>query len=199
MATTANRPAGLNRTLLTLAGVILVLGGAYVLTRGLGLIPAIGPVPAQDPAAALLPAGTSVQPWVPYAVIAAAVVIGALCLLWLVAQTGRRRERSQTWRLGGDPGRGTTLLNTDAAAAAFADEVEAYPGVQRASAAITGARSQPLLHLTLTTESDTQVSDLRTRIHTEALPRLRAALELDELPAEILLRLGTAAPAHRTP
>lgn len=198
MATTANRPAGLNRTLLTLTGLILLLGGVYVVTRSLGAIPAVGPLPAQDAAAPLVPAGATVQPWVPYAVTAVAVVIGVLCLLWLVAQTGRRRERSQTWHLGADPGPGTTSIDTDAAAAAFANEVEAYPGVQRVSAAITGARAQPNLHLTLTTESDTDISALRTRIHTEALPRLRAALELDDLPAEILLRLGTAPPAHRT-
>lgn len=198
MATTANRPAGLNRTLLTLIGLVLVLGGAYVATRSLGLIPSIGPLPAQDATAPLVPAGPTVQPWVPYVVIAVAAVIGVLCLLWLVAQTGRRRERSQTWRLGGDPGRGTTLMDTDAAAAAFSEDVESYPGVQRASAAITGARAQPNLHLTITTGSDTGITALRTRIHTEALPRLRAALELDDLPAEILIRLGTAPPAHRT-
>jgi hypothetical protein len=194
---TANRPAGLNRTLLTLTGLVLLLGGAYVVTRGSGLIPAIGPLPAQDPTAALLPTGTTVQPWVPYAVIVAAAVIGVLCLLWLAAQIGRRRERGRTWRLGGDPGRGTTLIDADTAAAAFADEVGAYPGVQRAGAAITGSRTEPLLHLTLTTTGDGHVADLRTRIDTEALPRLRAALELDDLPAEVLVRLGTAPAAHR--
>ena len=48
----------------------------------------------------------------------------------------------------------------------------------------------------MTTEDDVSVTDLRQRIATEALARLRAALEIDEIPTEILLRLGTA-PAHR--
>ncbi len=186
-----NRPAGLNRALLTLVGVILLLGGAYVLTRGFGLIPAIGPIPAPDPATPLAAPGTTVQPWLPYAVIAAAAVIGLLCLLWLAAQLGRRRENSQTWRLPGDQTAGLTRLNTDAAAAACAEEIGSYHGVQRAAAAITGSRSHPRLHLTLTTTEDASVTELRHRIDTEALTRLRQALELDNLPTEILLRLGT--------
>jgi hypothetical protein len=34
------------------------------------------------------------------------------------------------------------------------------------------------------------VNELRDRIDTDALPRLRQALELDALPTEILVRLG---------
>jgi hypothetical protein len=196
MPATPNRPARLNRGLLTLVGILLLLGGAYTLTRGLGLPPAIGPFPAQDPGAALVAGGLAVPTWVVYVVIVAAVVIGVLSLLWLVAQIGRRRASSQTWRLPGDHSGGTTMLDTDAAAAAVAEDIEAYPGVHRAGAAITGDRTRPFLHLTVTTEDDVSLTDIRQRIATEALTRLRAALEIDELPTEILLRLGTA-PANR--
>jgi hypothetical protein len=140
---TPNRPAGLNRSLLTVIGLLLVLAGAYVLARGLGLL---GP----DTVGRLGPGG-ALQPWVPYVVIVVAAVIGLLCLRWLVAQTGRRAS-SETWRMSTDRDRGTTRLDTGSAASAFADEIETYTGVGSASAVITGARAQPELHLTLAVE-----------------------------------------------
>jgi len=185
---TPNRPAGLNRGLLTAIGILLLLGGGYVVARGLGLLTPVGG-PTQDSGSPLLPAGTTLQPWVPYAVIAAAVVIGLLCLRWLVAQTGRRAS-SQTWRMSAGEDRGTTRLDTSSAASAFADEIETYSGVSSASAVITGGRAQPELHLTLSVEEHASVNELRDRVDTDALPRLRQALELDELPTEILVRLG---------
>ncbi|WP_181784611.1 alkaline shock response membrane anchor protein AmaP [Pseudonocardia pini] len=191
MATTPNRPAGLNRSLLTVVGVMLLLGGAYTLLRGFGL------VPTHDRAATLLPTDPTVPSWLPYAVIAGAVVVGVVCLFWLAAQVGRRRTSSQTWRLPGEGANGTTMLDTDAAADAVAEEIDSYPGVRRTVAAITGGRTEPFLHLTVTTEDDAAVTDLRSRIATDALPRLRAALEIEDLPTEILLRLGTGGPAHR--
>jgi hypothetical protein len=190
MPATPNRPAGLNRSLLTLVGVLLLLAGGYILARGLGLLPGIGPIPTQDPGTTLVPTGTSAQPWVPYPVIAIAVVIGIGCVLWLLAQTGRRRASSQTWRMTGDPGQGATLLSTDAAATAFAAEIETYPGIQRAAAAITGDRTQPFLQLTVTTAAETSITELRRKIDIDALTHVREALELDDLPAEILLRIG---------
>jgi hypothetical protein len=39
---TPNRPAGLNRGLLTLIGIPLLLGGGYVAARGLGLLTRVG-------------------------------------------------------------------------------------------------------------------------------------------------------------
>jgi hypothetical protein len=191
---TPNRPAGLNRALLTVIGILLLLGGGYVVARGLGLLTRVG-WPAQDSGSPLLPAGTTLQPWVPYAVIALAVVIGLLSLRWIVAQTGRRAS-SQTWRIGSDQDRGTTRLDTSSATSAFADEIETYTGVSSASAVITGARAQPELHLTLSVEQYASVNELRDRVDTDALPRLRQALELDELPTEILVRLGAKRAAN---
>jgi hypothetical protein len=49
-----------------------------------------------------------------------------------------------------------------------------------------------------TPEAGTDIAPLRERINTHALPRLRAALELQHLPTDLLLRLDTTAPARRT-
>lgn len=198
---TPNRPAPLNRSLLTVFGLILLLGGAYVVLRGLGLLGrnTIGQLglPVQDQQTALLPSGVTVQSWVPYVVIVVAVIVGLLCLRWLFAQT-RRRAVAQTWRLTGDRDKGTTRLDTSTAASAFAAEVQSYTGVHSASAVITGGRLDPELHLTLTVEDQEPVSEVRARIASQALPRLRAALELESLPTESLVRLSSAQPSSRT-
>lgn len=121
-----------------------------------------------------------------------------LCPRWLLAQV-RRRSTNTTWHLSRDPGHGATHLDTSIAAAALADEVAAYIGITAASATITGPRSRPELHLRVTTEDQAPVSELRERIDTHALPRLRHALECAVLPTEVLIRAGatpTSARAH---
>jgi len=185
---TPNRPARLDRALLTLTGVILLLGATYVLLRGTGVLASL--LNGQPAADGLAPAALSGPWWLPYAAISVAALIGVLCLMWLLAQVGRRRAGSESWHLPTDPAGGSTVLDADAAATAVAAEIEDYPGVRRTRAAITGSRSRPRLHLTVTTEVDTPVTELRERIAGEALPRLRAALDIQDLPTEILVRLG---------
>jgi len=177
-----NRPARLNRTLLALLGLLLVLAGAF----GLGLL--TGLLPALDPTTPLVPTGVTVQNWVPYLAIVVAVLLGLLCLRWLLAQA-LRRPKTSTWRLPVDSGRGTTRLDTDHAAAAA--DIATYPGVAKATATLTGPRPQPVLHLEVSTETGTRIGPLRDRITTHALPRLRHALDLDTLPTDLLLRLDT--------
>lgn len=203
MATTApaprtpNRPARLNRALLTLIGLVLILAGAYVLLRSLGVLARLALLPAQDPAATLLPADIDVAGWVPYVVIAGAVVVGLLCLRWLVAQT-RRRTTGETWRLHADGDHGMTRLDTSTAASALAAEIETYTGMHSASAVISGPRAQPELHLWLAVEEQAPLGELRERIDTHALPRLRQALELDALPTETIVRLAAKPQSSRT-
>jgi hypothetical protein len=64
--------------------------------------------------------------------------------------------------------------------------------VHKASARLAGSRAQPALHLVVATEDRADISGLRKRIDTEALPRLRHALDIDTLPADLLLRLDQA-------
>lgn len=193
---TPNRPAGLNRSLLTLIGLLLVLAGLAVGVLGLGLLANRTPVAVPSPGDPLLPQNLSLASWVPYVVIVVAVLVGLGCLRWLVAQTNRRPV-AQTWRLPTEAGQGRTEVDSDVAAAAFVAEVETYPGVARAAAYITGSHAQPAVHLTLTTTDQAPVDELRERIDTIALPRLREALELDSVAAEVLIRLGTRQPANR--
>lgn len=182
-----NRPARLNRVLIALLGLALAGGGGTALALGLGQLR--DALPALDPAAPLIPANIAVQPWVPYLTAAAAIAVGLLCLRWLLAQA-LRRPKTGTWRLpGDDPTQGTTRIDTDVAAAALATEIENYRGVHSATAHLAGTRTTPTLHLIISTEADTPLSPLRDHIANQAIPRLRHTLELDTLPAELLLRI----------
>ncbi|MDQ2709723.1 MAG: alkaline shock response membrane anchor protein AmaP [Actinomycetota bacterium] len=185
---TPNRPARLNRTLLGLLGLILGLAGIFGLLLGLGALR--GVLPRLDPSARLVPTEIVTAPWVPYLSSAVAVIVGLLCLRWLLAQA-LRRPKTTTWRLPVEPGRGSTRLDTDAAADAVAADIAAYPGVAKTIATLTGARPQPELHLIVSTETGTPIGPLRERITTHALPRLCRALELDTVRTDLILRLDT--------
>lgn len=189
MAST-NRPARLNRTLLAAVGVLLLLAGALGAAAGTGLLRTL--LPAIDPAVPLLPAGIAPPPWATYAAVAVALVVGLLALRWAVAQI-RRRLRTDTWRLPAariqDTDRGTTTIDSDDVADAFAADIETYPGVLSARAALTGPRHRPDLHLEITAGTDVELADLRGRIADHALPRLRSAMDIDGLHADLVLRL----------
>ncbi len=190
-----NRPARLNRSLLALLGLVLTAAGAFVLAFGFGMLGAV--LPGLDPTAPLIAPTAGVQPWVPYLAVAAMVVLGLLCLRWLIAQA-LRRPKTGTWRLHDDRTRGITRIDADVAADALADDVETYPGVNEATADLTGTKLEPVLHLVVTTEQNTLIGPLRTRIAEHALARLRQALELEGLTADLLLRIDAAKPSTRT-
>jgi hypothetical protein len=173
-----NPPARLNRGLLAVVGLLLLAAGAGGLAVGFGLLPAV------DPRSPLVPRPIALTGWAPYAAVACSVVLGLLALRWLLAQAGRRPSGS-VWELGG------TALPTSAAAAAVAHDITAYRGVSAATATLAGPRTAPTLHLDVAVATDASVADLRRRITDEALPRLREALELDDIPAQLVLRLDT--------
>lgn len=184
-----NRPARLNRTLLAVTGLVLVALSAFPLLLAFGPLARVLPMfSAQAP---LIWPGTPMPFWLPYLTIVVTLLVGTGCLRWLLAQT-RQAPPSRTWRLVAEAGRGVTHLDTSHAASAIAEDVQAYRGVAKATATLTGPRAQPRLRLTVDTETATAINPLRQRITDHALPRLRQALELDQLPTELLLRLDTA-------
>ena len=183
-----NRPARLNRTVLSLLGLLCLAAGGIVLLVGTGLLGDLLPVLADAP---LLPPGLVLAGWVPAAVAAVAIIIGLLALRWLIAQT-TRRPASSNWQLSPDTSTGTTHIDSDAAARPLADEIEDYPGVRSATARLTGPHQHPHLYLRVSADDHADISDLRRRIDDDAIPRLTQAMNLPALPADMLLRLVTA-------
>lgn len=183
-----NRPARLNRTLLFVTAVVLLAAAAFVLLTATGVLRLV------DRGAALTPPTLDLPAWAPWATVVVAVVLGLLALRWLLAQT-QRRAKTGTWRLGDRDG-DITRLDAQTAVGPLVDEVESYDGVHRASARLAGTSARPTLYLSVGTEDAADVTALRYRIDTEAVPRLCQALDLDHLPAEVLIRLDDARSAR---
>lgn len=183
-----NRPARLNRAILAILGLLTLVVGAIVVLTGTGVLAAVLPIRADVP---LLPADLSLPGWVPWAGAAIAGVIGLLALRWLIAQA-IRRPASSDWQLASDTHAGATHIDSDTAAAPLAEEIAEYPGVQAATARLTGPRQHPHLYVRVSVDDRADISDLRHRIDNDAIPRLTQALDLPALGADVLLRLDAA-------
>jgi hypothetical protein len=187
--TSLNRPARLNRCLLAIIGVTLVTGGGLAMATSLGWLPV-------DPATTLAP-GTDLPPtWALYAIAATAVLLALLCLRWLAAQL-TRKPKTHTWRIEDDPQHGYTELAARIATTPFTADVTTYPGIHTAHADLTGPQHSPTLAVIVTTEHDADLADIRHRLDTHGLPRLRNALELAFLPMALEFRFTTN-PGART-
>ncbi|HEY3879093.1 MAG TPA: hypothetical protein VGM12_10890 [Trebonia sp.] len=185
-----NRPARLNRVVLLVTGLILLAAGAFELGTRYGLLHL---VPRHQ---ALTFLDGPFPRWAAYVTLAAAIVAGLAALRWLAAQASRR-PRTGSWRLSAEPGRGATVLHADSAAQPLAADIETYDGVRAAAAWLTGPRHHPALYLHVRTEYDADLTALRQQIAGHALPRLRRALELDELPSATLITPTQAATRTR--
>ncbi|MET8846033.1 alkaline shock response membrane anchor protein AmaP [Amycolatopsis sp. NPDC004625] len=179
-----NRPARLNRALLTLIGLILLAAGGFAVATHFGKLRLLAPDTPLVPGTARPPG------WVWYVIAASAVISGLLLLRWLGAQLARN-PKTHTWRFGTEPDRGTTELAPGTAVEPFLAEIRAYPGVHAAHATLAGTRETPALALVLTAEQDGELSTIRDRLDTHGLPRLRQALDLDILPVTIEFRFTT--------
>ncbi|MFI0813411.1 alkaline shock response membrane anchor protein AmaP [Streptomyces echinatus] len=151
-----------NRSLLVLAGLLLLGGGLLILFSGLDLyrrhdlVPPAG-WPLLTPDDVLLGSADrarwSSQGWWWWpAVIAALVLTALLALWWLLAQLIRRHPGSLP--VGGTPPQEGVELRDRALSDAIATEAGALPGVDHATVRITGrpARHRTHVRLTLTPE-----------------------------------------------
>lgn len=186
-------PDRLNRTILTLLGLLLLGAGAYGLARGYD---AFGERQAADPVL-----GDTLRDFVGrnddwFWPVAAAVslLVAWLGLRWLVAQV--RAPTVSRLPVASDPERGSTELSAPGAAAALAGDIEEYAGVRAARARVVADGAEPAVEVMVEVHDDADVAVVRTRIEEHALPRFASALEVAHLRARVHLRL--AEPGGRT-
>ena len=78
------------------------------------------------------------------------------------------------------------------------DDVESHPGILASDALLHGSATAPGLRLGVTTENRADPGLVRAEIETEALPRLRRALELEKIPTVLRLQFSRAFDRHLT-
>jgi hypothetical protein len=188
--------ARISRTGLLIVGLILLLGAGAVIARSLNASTTV----LGNSHAPLL-TGTQVEyptknSWVWPAAAAGSFVIALLALWWMAAQSRTGAVR----RLPLEPDRlhGTTTLRADAATSAMTGELDSYPSIRASDALLHGSATAPGLQLGVTAENRADPGLVRVDIETEALPHLRRALELDEIPTVLRLQFSRAFDRHLT-
>jgi hypothetical protein len=172
-----------NRTGLGLLGLGLLLAGAALTTVSLGLF---GHNNAAQP---IYPPQAQryihEHSWIWSVVAATAVIIGLLCLRWLLVQP--RRDTLRQVRIDSDrtsePGAGRTLVLSAAVANIAEDELAPQSGVRRVSAALSGSPDQPEIWITLVADPVANLAHLRDHLSEKSLRSIRSALGQPQLTA----------------
>ncbi|MFF5547965.1 alkaline shock response membrane anchor protein AmaP [Streptomyces olivaceoviridis] len=196
--------SALNRTLLALAGLILLGGGLLVLFAGLDLyrrhdlIPPAGwplIIPDDVLLASADRARWSGQGWWWWpAVIAALALAALLALWWLLAQLSRRRPGGLP--VGGTPPQEGVVLRDRALSDAIATEADALPGVKRAAVRITGRPGRPRTHVTLTLTPEGAPGATIGALCEGPISTARRSTGLPDMPTDVRLQVAHHKP-HR--
>jgi hypothetical protein len=186
--------ARVSRIGLAIIGVILLLGAGAVLARSLNASTSV----LGNAHAPLLTHGqvqyATKNSWVWPVVAAASFLIAVLALWWMDAQT--RTGAVRRMPLEPDRVHGTTTLRADAATGAMTDELKSHPNILAADALLHGSSTTPGLRLGVTAENRADPRLVRAGIENGALPHLRSALELDEIPTVLRLQFSRAFDRH---
>ena len=176
--------ARLNRTWLTILGVLLVLLGAVGLLLATGRAAALlrstglGWTPPQT-GQRLFGDATATAfglTWVVVLTAVVAVVLGLLGLGWLLAQVPRKHE-AKPFRLHDDAETGLTRIDASVVTGAVEAQAKSLPGVSGASAVLRGSVERPELTLRVTVDDRTPVLDVLERLHREVAGDLAGALD----------------------
>ncbi|MFD8818864.1 alkaline shock response membrane anchor protein AmaP [Streptomyces sp. NPDC059627] len=194
-----------NRSLLALAGLVLLGGGLLILFAGLDvyrrhdLVPPAG-WPLTTPHDVLLGSADrarwSSQGWWWWpAVIAVLVLVVLLALWWLLAQLRRRRPGALP--VGGTPPREGIELRDRALSDAIAAEAGALPGVEHAAVRITGRPAHPRTRVRLTLASQATPGTVLDALCEGPLRTARRSTGSSHQPTEVRLQVTGHKP-HRT-
>lgn len=178
------RSNGVNRTGLTLIGLLLAAAGVSGLLLSTGVF---GPDLVSSPVLPdLVRRFAADTPWFWWAAAAVCLLLALLGARWLLAQL--RTDRSGQMDLTTDPTDGLTHLHAGALTAAVEDDTATIRGVTGASAHLVDHRGQRL-QLVVDVADYADITDVRAGLEEQVVPHLRQALDTD-LPVDIELRPG---------
>ncbi|MFJ2564536.1 alkaline shock response membrane anchor protein AmaP [Streptomyces sp. NPDC087568] len=194
----------LNRSLLALAGLVLLGGGLLILFAGFDvyrrhdLAPPAG-WPLTTPDDVLLGSADrarwSSQGWWWWpAVIAALALVALVALWWLLAQLRRRRPGGLS--VGGIPPQEGVELRDRALSDAIAAEAGALPGVEHAAVRITGRPAHPRTRVRLTLTPHRAPGAALAALCEGPLRTARRSTGFPDMPTEVRLQVARHKP-HR--
>ncbi|MGI3779875.1 MAG: hypothetical protein ACRYG2_03780 [Janthinobacterium lividum] len=197
----------LNRTWLTILGVLLLLVGAAGLLLSIGQAASLTrqtglgwtPPPPDRQVVGSATSGAFGLTWVVLVTVAVAVVIALLALAWLIAQIPRANA-AKPFRLHDDARTGLTRVESDVLTDAVEAQVKSLPGVNGASAVLRGTAERPDLTLRVTADDRTDVSALLGRLHDQVAADLGDALDtrLGRLGVQVEVAAGKSGSDHIT-
>ncbi|WP_086710342.1 alkaline shock response membrane anchor protein AmaP [Streptomyces antimycoticus] len=120
-------------------------------------------------------------------VIAALAVLFVLALCWFLAQLRRRRLQEVLVETGDGEG---ALLRGRALEAVLLADAESLDGVERAHVLLRGRRTTPEARMGLVLEPRAEPTLTLDALRAEALERARSSAGLEQLPAEVRLRVA---------
>ncbi|MFJ5971334.1 alkaline shock response membrane anchor protein AmaP [Streptomyces sp. NPDC093060] len=193
-----------NRSLLALAGLVLLGGGLLILFAGLDiyrrydLVPPVG-WPLTTPDDVLLGSADrarwSSQGWWWWpAVIATLTLIALLALWWLLAQLRRRHPGALP--VGGTPPQEGIELRDRALSDAIAAEAGALPGVEHTAVLITGRPAHHLTRVALTLTPQASPGAVLDALCEGPLRTARRSTGTPAMPSEVRLQVAGHKP-HR--
>ncbi|MCG5214446.1 alkaline shock response membrane anchor protein AmaP [Streptosporangium sp. KLBMP 9127] len=173
-----------NRLGLALLGLLLFVVGGLSLARALG---AFGRLASMERVVGLREIVFFARnPWMWWVLAALGLIAAILGLRWLLAQA--RNDTVRGLRLSEDA-TGITEVESGGVAEALEADLTGHPSILRAQAALTGTRTEPAVRLRLVADEAATIDTLRDHLSTQAIPRMRQALEVDRLPALVQLTL----------
>ena len=178
MGTTAR----LDRFLLVLTGLLLTVAGVLALAVGLS---AFGELLRGRPVFKNVVGGFFGDngSWLWPVIAVVGLLLGYLALRWLLSQL--RPTSVRELHLEPRSTTGQTDLVSVALTDAVTTEIAGYRGVAGVNARLTGDERAPELRLRVQLEARADVARLRSRIETEAVSRVRQALDEPEMPVRL--------------
>lgn len=181
--------------------IVLILLGSIFLGAGVvGLLVAAGVFGQSAAHTALVTAGMrdyahDNASWYWGAFAGGAFLVAALALIWLFAQSGSSRVSSL--QLETDRSRGATRLQSSALTSALEDDVTTYHGVNDATARLLGTSREPLLRLDVALDQSADIGAIREQLETQAIPRVRQAASVLDLPVWLRLEIASTTAVQR--
>jgi len=183
------RSTASDRTLVLLAGLVLLAVGVLVVLLGQGVF---GTYRAQRPlidpeiTGWITTNGTAAR-WI---AIGAGVVLLVLGLVWVVRSL--RPEPRPDVLLSDVPGSRLSVEHSAIADAVRAD-AESITGVSRARVRLVGDERRPAMRMTLWLVEDADVRDVWAEVDGRVLARARRAFAVDAIPTAVRIELDAAA------